>query len=251
MGRLLLVGNSRWHWAQRQPNGLRVWHEAGPPFGGSGPDQWRDLEAWACVGRLSAALALPQERRIGLAQVPLQQLPPWLGVDRALVGWRAWRCQGQAVLVADAGTCLSLTCIDGQGRFRGGRLSAGLALQLRSLGLATAQLPDLLEPLAELSSAAAQHSSPSASDWPVETADAMVQGCLRACAAAVAQAWRERCSDDESWALWLTGGDATLLEPLLRQQGIASVLAPDLAVEALAELAKLAEGKGFSPDPGR
>jgi hypothetical protein len=67
----------------------------------------------------------------------------------------------------------------------------------------------------------------------------------------VAQAWRERCSDDESWALWLTGGDATLLEPLLRQQGIASVLAPDLAVEALAELAKLAEGKGFSPDPGR
>jgi type III pantothenate kinase len=197
---------------------------------------------------LSAALALPQERRIGLAQVPLQQLPPWLGVDRALVGWRAWRCQAQAVLVADAGTCLSLTCVDGQGRFRGGRLSAGLALQLRSLGLATAQLPDLPEPLPVLSRAAALQSSPSASDWPVETTDAMVQGCLRACAAAVAQAWRERCSVGESWALWLTGGDATLLEPLLRQQGIASVLAPDLALEALAELA---EGKGFSPDPGR
>jgi len=244
------VGNSRWHWAQRQPNGLRGWHEAGPPDG-SGPEQWRDLEAWACVGRLSAALALPQERRIGLAQVPLQPLPPWLGVDRALVGWRAWRCQAQAVLVADAGTCLSLTCIDGQGRFRGGRLSAGLALQLRSLGLATAQLPDLPEPLPVLSRAAALQSSPSASDWPVETTDAMVQGCLRACAAAVAQAWRERCSDGGPWALWLTGGDATLLEPLLRQQGIASVLAPDLALEALAELAELTEGKGFSPDPGR
>ena len=119
MGRLLLVGNSRWHWAQRQPNGLHVWHEAGPPVG-SGPEQWRELEAWACVGRLSAALALPEERRIELAQVPLQQLPPWLGVDRALVGWRAWRRQAQAVLVADAGTCLSLTCVDGQGRFRGG-----------------------------------------------------------------------------------------------------------------------------------
>lgn len=71
------------------------------------------------MGRLSAALALPEERRIELAQVPLQQLPPWLGVDRALVGWRAWRRQTQAVLVADAGTCLSLTCVDGQGRFRG------------------------------------------------------------------------------------------------------------------------------------
>jgi len=250
VGRLLLVGNSRWHWAQRQPNGLRVWHETGPPVG-SGPEQWHDLEAWACVGRLSAALALPQERRIGLAQVPLQQLPPWLGVDRALVGWRAWRCQAQAVLVAHAGTCLSLTCVDRQGRFLGGRLSAGLALQLRSLGLATAELPDLPEPLTELSRAAALHSSPSASDWPVETTDAMVQGCLRACAAAVAQAWRERCSDGGPWALWLTGGDATLLEPLLRQQCLASVLAPDLALEALAELAELAEGKCFSPAPGR
>ena len=239
MGRLLLVGNSRWHWAQRQPNGLRVWHESGPPVG-SGPEQWRDLEAWACVGRLSAALALPEERRIELAHVPLQQLHSWLGVDRALVGWRAWSRQAQAVLVADAGTCLSLTCVDGQGRFRGGRLSAGLALQLRSLGLATAQLPQLPDPAA----------APSASDWPVETADAMVQGCLRACAAAVAQAWRERCTDGGPWALWLTGGDATLLQPLLRQQGIASVLAPDLALEALAELA-LVEQAGFSSDPGR
>jgi fructokinase len=60
---------------------------------------------------------------------------------------------------------------------------------------------------------------------------------------------------DVNWrpSFWPVDADAARerLEPLLRQQGIASVLAPDLALEALAELAELAEGKGFSPDPGR
>jgi len=243
VGRLLLVGNSRWHWAQRQSGGLRVWHEQGPqPHTGAGDGQgpWSDLEAWACVGRLPAGIGLPDQRRLSLEQVPLQALPPWLGIDRALVGWQAWRRQGQAVLVADAGTCLSLTCIDGQGGFRGGRLSAGLALQLRSLGQATAQLPPLPDPMLQ-----------GLPDWPIETASAMAQGCLAACAAAVAQAWRDRCGAGEPWALWLTGGDAALLEPLLRQQGLHVVLAPDLAREALAELAAVTAGAGLSSGPGR
>jgi type III pantothenate kinase len=144
------------------------------------------------------------------------------------------------VLVADAGTCLSLTCVDGQGRFCGGRLSAGLALQLRSLGEGTAQLPQVLHPQAEPMQCHAA--------WPLETAAAMVEGCLSACAAAVAQAWRDRGEAGGSWALWLTGGDAALLEPLLRQQGVQAVLAPDLALEALAELTQPA---GLSSGPGR
>jgi len=242
VGRLLLVGNSRWHWAEWQPGGLLVWHGQAPGMD-AGPDPWGDLEAWACVGPLPAGLALPEDRRIDPAQVPLQEVPPWLGIDRALVGWWAWRRQGGAVLVADAGTCLSLTCVDGQGRFCGGRLSAGLALQLRSLGEGTAQLPQLPHPQAER---APHHAAKAA--WPLETAAAMVEGCLSACAAAVAQAWRDRGEAGGSWSLWLTGGDAALLEPLLRQQGVQAVLAPDLALEALAELTQPA---GLSSGPGR
>ena len=236
MGRLLLVGNSRWHWAERHGEQLRVWHEPAARVAASlVAEQAQSLEAWACVGHLPEALSLPPERRIGLERVPLQAAPVWLGVDRALAGWWAWRCQGGAVLVADAGTCLSLTRVDGRGAFQGGRLSAGLALQLRALGLGTAQLPQ------DLMAVAASGGADGALCWPHATAEAMQQGCLRACAAAVQQGWREvqpsGVQADAPWQLWLTGGDAPLLAPLLRQQGLEPVLAPDLALEGLAALA--------------
>ena len=235
MGRLLLVGNSRWHWGQRLPQGLTCWHESAPEAAAAllaSPTSQlpSDLEAWACVGHLPVGAPLPPERRITLAQVPLLGLPPWLGVDRALVGWRAWCRQGrQPVLVVDAGTCLSLTRIDGRGHFRGGRLSAGFALQLRSLGLATEQLPAL-------------HPGdlPALDPWPLATGAAMEQGCLQACAAAVVQAVADLQPEpgaDQGWRLWLTGGDGERLEPLLRQRGLEPQLAPNLALEALAALA--------------
>lgn len=240
MGRLLLVGNSRWHWGQRQPQGLRCWHQpaAAAALMAATPSTFDDLEAWACVGALPPGSSLPEARRIGLPQVPLRDLPPWLGIDRALVGWQAW-CQQdhQPVLVADAGTCLSLTLIDGGGHFRGGRLSAGLALQLRSLGQATEQLP------LHLDQAAAATDDP----WPTATAAAMLQGCLQACAAAVSQGLRDLEAGpagsqgaDQGWQLWLTGGDAQRLAPELRRQGLQPRLAPDLALDALAALAAAA-----------
>lgn len=254
MGRLLLIGNSRWHWAEISEVAQRVWHAPAPPDPGERHD-WSDLEAWACVGRLPEGLALPDSRRVDLARVPLRERPPWLGVDRALVGWRAWCRQAGPVLVADAGTCLSLTRIDGQGCFRGGRLSAGLALQLRSLGEATVALPEWTprpgnQPL--------EGADERAGRWPTETLPAMVEGCLRSCAATILQAWREvqvaaegpedphpGLDDTPEFnpartgpvRLWLTGGDALRLDPLLRQAGVEPVLAPELALEALAALA--------------
>ncbi|MFM7652352.1 MAG: type III pantothenate kinase [Vulcanococcus sp.] len=232
MGRLLLVGNSRWHWAERRGDGLKVWHEPGPPaVDRAAHDPWADLEAWTCVGQLPEELSLPAARRLALNQVPLQQLPPWLGIDRALAGWQAWRRQGSGVLVADAGTCLSLTWIDGEGRFRGGRLSAGLALQLRSLSEATAQLPRI--------EAAAMASAKGSDPWPTATAAAMEQGCLKACAAAVLQGWTDLQSTAEASQLWLTGGDSEGVLPLLRASGLQPVLAPDLVLEGLAAVAGL------------
>jgi type III pantothenate kinase len=227
MGLLLLVGNSRWHWAERQPLGgsepLRCWHEPGPP---SGCPDWLDLEAWVAVGCLPDRLGLPPQRRLSLEQVPLTERPPWLGVDRALAGWQAWRRSGDGVLVADAGTCLSLTWVDRAGRFRGGRISAGLGLQLRSLGAATAALPALKPPAAE----------PDAADpWPQATIAAMQEGCLRACAASIAQAWRD-LEPEDACRLWLTGGDGSGLMPLLVAAGLEPVLAPDLCLQALSAL---------------
>ena len=232
MGRLLLVGNSRWHWAEREADGLTVWHDPGPPIGlEKAVDPWADLEAWACVGQMPQELALPADKRLALEQVPLQGVPPWLGIDRALVGWLAWLRQGSGVLVADAGTCLSLTWVDQGGRFRGGRLSAGLALQLRSLGQATAQLPPL--------DGASWGDSPTADPWPTATAAAMEQGCLKACAAAVLQGWADLQTAGEPCHLWLTGGDGERLAPHLRAAGLRPELAPDLVLEGLAALTRV------------
>lgn len=224
MARLLLIGNSRWHWAEAGEHPWRCWHAAPPGDGSGGP--WDDLQAWAAVGAVPPGSGLPAEARIGLTDIPLQGLPPWLGVDRALVGWRAWQQQGHGVLVADAGTALSLTRIHHSGCFRGGRISAGVALQLQALHGGTAQLPAV----------APQRQGHQA--WPTETEAAMLEGCRRSTAAAIVQAWRDLHADDaqQRWALWLTGGDAELLQPLLVEQQIEVVLAPDLALQALASL---------------
>ena len=251
-GAVVLLGNSRWHWAELGggdgaagagatdrpvPLGaavLRCFHTAAAPHPLPIPlARWR---AWAAVGELPMGLDPPAARRLTLEQVPLGGLPPWLGIDRALVGWGAWRRQnlispGASVLVADAGTALSLTLVAGDGRFCGGRLAAGVALQLRALAGGTALLPELDQ---------AWWQEPSPGPWPLETREAMVRGCLEAVAAAISQAWMEaRGSGGPGGAcqLWLTGGDGCQLAPLLAAQGVTFTVAPNLALESLAALA--------------
>jgi type III pantothenate kinase len=182
------------------------------------------------------------------------------------VGWQAWRSAsaGSAVLVADAGTVLSLTCVDRCGRFVGGRLMAGAGLQLRALNAGTASLPPpagqlLLDP----------------DPWPQATVAAMQSGVLRGLAGALNAAAEERmlipsgsdvsnadkcvdkgadkCVDEyvdkgvDEWSLWLTGGDGPLLAPLLKASRRSWRLAPNLALDALASLTLASLRPG--PDP--
>jgi type III pantothenate kinase len=185
------------------------------------------LTGWAAVGPVPAWL--PLERRVLSTEVPLGDLPAWLGVDRALGGWWAWRKSGGAVLVADAGTALSLTRVGAEGCFAGGQLMAGAALQLLALGAGTAGLPSLELPVALPEQR-----------WPSATAQAIAAGVLRGLAAAVAQAAREAVRESPHCRLWITGGDGELLLPLVRELLVESSLevqlAPSLALEALAAL---------------
>lgn len=237
-GRWLLIGNSRWHWAEGKPSAddLRHWHESPPPSdlpgsGGSAAD-FTDLVAWAAVGPVEACWGLPAQRRLEGSVVPLRSLPPWVGIDRALAGWGAWRRQratavGGAVLVADAGTVLSLTRVDGRGQFQGGRLLAGAALQLRAMAQGTAALPDRSQQ-PELLEAV--------DPWPAETASAMASGVVHGLAASLLEVCRELEAGPEPTTLWLTGGDAPRLAPLLAEAALPLRLAPDLVLDALVEL---------------
>lgn len=225
--RWLLIGNSRWHWAELCADGsLRVEHQP-PPLRAEGPPPL----AWAAVGAVPPGPGLPPARRLDLAAVPLLGLPPWLGIDRALAGWWAWRRLATAVLVADCGTVLSLTRVDGQGRFAGGRLQAGLALQLRAMAAGTEALPPPEHAIAPVVLGPAP--------WPAATADAMVVGVERGLAAAVAEAAREAGA---AVRLVLTGGDSDRIAALLAQRPEqldtppAPLLWPDLCLEALVAL---------------
>ncbi|MEB3331141.1 MAG: type III pantothenate kinase [Synechococcaceae cyanobacterium] len=241
LSRWLLIGNSRWHWAERAGAGLRVWHRSASEqarLAPMTPSEWP--LAWAATGMLPASLQLPAERRVELAAVPLAGMPPWLGVDRALAGWEAWRRFAVPVLVADAGTVLSLTRVDATGSFAGGRLLAGMDLQLRAMAAGTAALPELGRGSGRPDACGA---------WPADTAAAMRSGVCRGLAAAVAEAAREVASERSSTRLVLTGGDAAELAPLVEAglrrcersdgepPGIGVELLENLCLEALVRLA--------------
>lgn len=232
--RWLLIGSSRWHWAASSGESeLVLWHSA--PASGPVGEAGSQLLAWAAVGAVPEGAALPVARRLSPAAVPLRAAPPWLGIDRALAGWQAWRSGGGAVLVADAGTVLSLTRVDREGAFAGGRLLAGVALQWRAMAEGTASLPTL-EP--------ADRAAPEPPDpWPSATAAAMGSGVVLGLAAAVAGAFADARALDPHCRLLLTGGDGPALEGPLRRrlaaEGLEGRLAlrPALALEGLAALA--------------
>ena len=227
--RWLLIGNSRWHWAAPPlANGgaLRVRHDL--PRDGPLALESGLLLGWAAVGPVPLDLALLPQARLQLVDVPLQAAPPWLGIDRALAGWWGWRLMAAPVLVADAGTVLSLTRVDRDGRFAGGRLLAGAALQLRAMAGGTARLPAVGAP----------DGGPEAEPpppWPHDTRGAMGSGVLRGLAAAIAAAAQEARREEPDCRLLLTGGDSAALASLL-DPALTVELRPHLCLEALAAL---------------
>nr|WP_256438932.1 type III pantothenate kinase [Synechococcus sp. CCY 9618] len=163
-----------------------------------------------------------------------------MGIDRALAGWWAAREVGGAVLVADAGTVLSLTRVDCRGRFAGGRLMAGAGLQLAAMGAGTEALPSLAG-LAGAGLSGAGEGEP----WPLDTAEAMGRGVAEGLAATVLEAARQVRALEPGCRIVLTGGDGPALLPLLRRSpelgGDGLLDRPDLCLEALVAL---------RPDPG-
>lgn len=232
--RWLLIGNSRWHWAEAASTGLTLWHET--PAAGATTARACSPLAWAAVGAVPADARLDEAGRLGLGDVPLREVPPWLGIDRALGGWRAWQEQpDRPVLVADAGTVLSLTRVDRTGGFRGGRLLAGAALQLRAMAAGTTALPDRSAGLTGLGGAEGGPRDP----WPSATAAALEEGVVRGLAAAITAAAHEALAAEGECRLVLTGGDAPLLFPLV-EPALGTTMAvswrPALCLEALARL---------------
>ncbi|BEV36831.1 type III pantothenate kinase [Synechococcus sp. M16CYN] len=219
--RVLLIGNSRWHWGERDSFGTRFDHAY--------PDLARltgELSGWAAVGAVPECLSAAGKRRITLQDVPLVGCPPWLGVDRAIGAWAGWTHSlalsldlSSGLLLADAGTILSITVLSPDGAFLGGQLIPGYRLQLSAMTKGTEALPTV--PFAP----------PDEERFPKKTVLAMRRGVFQSMVAAIREA-QKACSG----VLWLCGGDAKLLVAELRNTPLQVQLDPNLQLRGLFHL---------------
>ena len=134
--------------------------------------------------------------------------PRSLGADRVATACGAASLYpATPLLVADAGTALTLDVVEPQGVFAGGNISAGISMRLKALHSFTAALP-LVEPQGDLP------------EFGTDTPMALRSGAVRGTAAEITGAFaclRRRYPDAR---LILTGGDAPLLSPLLPPETI-------------------------------
>ncbi|MGF1523071.1 MAG: pantothenate kinase [Leptolyngbyaceae cyanobacterium] len=171
----LVMGNTRLHWAVFMGNTLQgTWHTRHlhqsevdtlitRQFGTEGwqsltkmsvPKQLDDLGENSDGGTIALYVAsvvplqlalwqtYPGLQVITLTQVPLTNLYPTMGIDRALNLLGAGDRYGWPVLVIDAGTALTFTA-GNAGQFLGGAILPGLALQFKALQDYTANLPQV------------------------------------------------------------------------------------------------------------
>lgn len=67
-----------------------------------------------------------------------------VGQDRLLNAMAAHRIAGQACVVVDAGTCVTVDFVDGEGTFHGGVIAPGLQMMLDAMHHGTASLPRIV-----------------------------------------------------------------------------------------------------------
>ena len=150
----------------------------------------------------------PHLRIITLEDVPLEKMYPTLGIDRALAVWGAGITWGFPTLVIDAGTALTFTGVDNHQSLVGGAILPGLGLQFASLGQKTGQLP-LLEPNIITSLPPR---------FAMNTSDAIKSGVIYTLLSGIKdfiEAWWRLFANSQ---IVITGGDSNLLKNYLQQQ---------------------------------
>jgi type III pantothenate kinase len=218
----LAIGNSRLHWGQfqgkvlvstwdREPlpsmsEGLdwQTWQHLSPAFAAS-PEPFPELLMVSVVpAQTFHWLLYGKAREITLKDIPLPDIYGTLGVDRALALWGAGTLYGWPVLLIDSGTALTLTGADSQGKFVGGSILPGFAVQARSLQEATAALPQVELP----------ESLPTR--WAKDTQTAIQSGLIYNTIGGLWMAIQDWCAQYPESKIVLTGGGAQRLSGYLQ-----------------------------------
>ena len=130
----LLVGNSRFHWANYSQNQSKFFHTNKEQKVPENIDVNKLI--WASVGKLPN-FSLKEENEIKTKDIQLSNLPDYFGIDRALASLAALNTienpLKKDLLIADFGTILSITKLNSNGSILGGQLIPGFLTQLKSM----------------------------------------------------------------------------------------------------------------------
>lgn len=152
--------------------------------------------------------------------------PRTLGADRvAAVCGAISLYPTTPLLVADAGTALTLDYVNSKGTFMGGNISAGITMKLQALHKFTASLPEV---------SATGPVPPLGTD----TCTALRSGAIRGTVAEIVYALSHIRTIEPDARLIVTGGDASLLSPFLPSD---TLFSPDLISTGLISILKYNE----------
>lgn len=159
-------------------------------------------------------------RVITRRDVPMEldvEFPDRTGIDRILSSWEGWnrvndraeqnRVSRRSVIVAQAGTALTVDAVSKDGVFRGGAILPGLGLSLQFLAAGTDQLPWISNHFVTESP-----KLPGRNTW--EAIAAGVHASLVGGAGHLVKTYRSQ-ADWEDAVVVVTGGDCNLLVPHL------------------------------------
>ena len=147
--------------------------------------------------------------------------PARIGIDRLAAAAAAHRAtpDGRATVVVDAGTALTVDAIAAEGTFLGGAIAPGLRLGLNALSAGTSFLPQV--ELAATTPLLGKNTPDGLRSGSLHGSAALVEGLCTRIAATL----------DSPVAIFLTGGDAPLLQPHIAPIHTCD---PDLVLRGLA-----------------
>jgi len=213
----LLVGNSRFHWANYSQNQSKFFHTNKEQKVPENIDVNKLI--WASVGKLPN-FSLKEENEIKTKDIKLSNLPDYFGIDRALACLTALKIIENSLkkdlLIADFGTILSITKLNSNGSILGGQLIPGFLTQLKSIEQNTKNLK-----------------VPKKYDIPIEdflinTEEAILKGVINSLTGVIKSLFNPAKD-----ILVICGGDSEFLTKSLKTQKGNIVNAPNLVMEGM------------------
>ena len=207
----LMIGNSHLHWAYFEQNILiKTWqtnHDSIANFPANTPLYLASV----VPEQTKLFLDYPYLKLLQLADIPLKNLYPTLGIDRALAVLGSGETYGFPSLVIDGGTALTFTGVNQDRELIGGAILPGLGLQFQALSTKTAALPRLNLP----------QSLPNR--WAMNTEDAIASGIIYTLLSGITSFIEDWLKQFPNSKIIFTGGDGERLLSYLNE------IYPDIA----------------------